>query len=137
MLTDRLENDLGNGQTRRQAGVGVLEDHLNLRTDLAELVLGNVVNLNSVEVNLSGRLFRQTQDRLTDGGLATAGLAHKSHGGSLLNIEGDAVYSLDVTGHMRENTGLDGEILNEMVDLQHVILIVLDGKLAVDVLDPL
>ena len=80
MLAHSLTDDLTNRQTRGQAGERVLEDDLHLRAQGAQLLVGEVIDLLSVEEHLTAGLgVIQAQDRAARGRLAAAGLTDKAH----------------------------------------------------------
>ena len=121
VLAHRLADDLADGQTRRQAGIRILEDDLQLGAHLAQLLAGEGKNVDPVEVDLAGGLVLQTQDRAADGGLAAARLAHETHGGAALDAEGNAVHRFYLTDRAAEEAALDREVLHEVLDFQKVI----------------
>ena len=92
------------GSTGRQAGEGILEDDLHLRAQWPAFPCRTeVIDLPAVEQHLAAGLFAaQAQDGAAGGGLAAAGLAHQTHGGAALQIEGDAVHGLDLAHHVWE-----------------------------------
>ena len=121
VLAHRLADDLTDRKTRRQAGIRVLEDDLNLGAHLAQLILGQGKDVLAVEVDLAVGLVLQAQDGSADGGLAAAGLADKAHGGTALDLKRCAVDSLDVADGHLEEARLDGEILFQILDNQQVL----------------
>ena len=127
VLTDGLADDLAHGHTGLQRGEGVLEDDLHLGAHVAHLLGVKVIDLLAVEQHLAAGLFAgQTEDGAAGGCLAAAGLAHQTHGGTALEVEGDAVHGLHVTHGLVEHTALDGEVFLQVLDLEDILRIVLD-----------
>ena len=127
VLADGLTDDLAHGHTGLQRGEGVLEDDLHLGAHVAHLLGVEVIDLLAVEQHLAVGLFAgQTEDGAAGGGLAAAGLAHQTHGGAALEVEGDAVHGLHVTHGLVEHTTLDGEVFLQVLDLEDILRIVLD-----------
>ena len=121
MFPNTFTNDLGDGQTGRQAGIGVLEDDLDIGTVLPQFGLAQTEDLGAVEVDFAIGLFLQAQDGLADGGLAAAGLADQTHGGTTLDLERDAVNGLHMADGLLKEAGLDGEILFQILDNQQIL----------------
>ena len=57
---------------------------------------------------IPGKEATCTEDGLTDGGFAAAGFTHQTHGGTPLDLEGNAVNSLYIADGLFEKTGLNG-----------------------------
>ena len=71
-----------------------------------------VIDLLAVEEHLARRLLAgETEDGAAGGGLAAAGLAHETHGGTALEIEGNAVHGLHIARGLADHAALDGEVL--------------------------
>ena len=127
MLADSLADDLAHGHTGLQRGEGVLEDDLHLGAHVAHFLGTEVIDLLTVEQHLAAGLFAgQTKDGTAGGGLAAAGLAHQTHGGTALEVKGDAVHGLHITNGLVEHAALDGKVLLQVLDLEDVLRIVLD-----------
>ena len=121
MLPHRLADDLAHGKPGGQARKRILEDDLHLRAKAAHLLIGDIVDLLPVKQHLAaGLLPGQAQDGTARGGLAAAGLAHKTHGGAAPEVEGHAVHRLDIADGFGDHAALDGEVLFELVHHQDV-----------------
>ena len=80
VLTHGLTDDLADRHTRGERGERVLEDDLHLRAQGAQFLVGEVIDLLSVEEHLTAGLgVIQAQDRAARGRLAAAGLTDKAH----------------------------------------------------------
>ena len=80
VLAHGLADDLADRHTRGERRERVLEDDLHLRAQGAQLLVGEVIDLLSVEEHLTAGLgVIQAQDRAARGRLAAAGLTDKAH----------------------------------------------------------
>ena len=128
VLTHGLADDLADRHTRGERGERILEDDLHLRAQGAHLLGGEVVDLLTVEEDLTGGLgVIQAEDGAARGGLTAAGLADETHRRAALQVEGDAVDGLDVADRVGDHAAFDGEVLLQVVDLQDVLRIILNG----------
>ena len=93
---ERLADDVADGLPRVQRGVRILEDDLDVATQLAHrgTLLG--VDVDSVEGQLAAGRLLQPHQHPAEGRLAAAGLAHDAQGLALVELEGDPVDRLDM-----------------------------------------
>ena len=128
MLAHSLTDDLTNRQTRGQAGERVLEDDLHLGTQVTQLPAGHIVHFFAVEQYLTAGFFAgKAQDCTAGGGFAAAGFADQTHGMAALEVEGNAIDSLDMTHGLGHQAALDGEVFFKLVDHQNILIIIGDG----------
>ena len=129
VLTHRLTDDLAHGHTGLQRGEGILKDDLHLRAHIPHFLVREGIHVLTVKQHLTAGLFAgQTQDGAAGGGLATAGLAHQTHGSTTLEVKGDAVHGLHMAYGLADHTALDGEVLLQILDLQNVLGIILHRR---------
>ena len=91
-----LGDDLDDGLTGVQAGVGVLEDDLELLTHLLHLagvVLGDVL---PVVEDLAGGRLDKPQNGAAQGAFSAAGLAHHADGLTGIDLHVDTVHRVEV-----------------------------------------
>ena len=122
MFAHRFAYDLADGETRRQAGIRILEDDLHSRAHVAEFALAQSGHVLSVENDLAGRLGIKTKDRSAAGRLAASGLADQTHRLTALDREGDSVDRADLTDRVLEETRFDREPLYEIPDFEEVFV---------------
>ena len=129
VLTHCLADDLAHGHTGLQRGEGILEDDLHLRAHIPHFLVREGIHVLTVKQHLTAGLFAgQTQDGAAGGGLATAGLAHQTHGSATLEVKGDAVHGLHMAYGLADHTALDGKVLLQILDLQNVLGIILHRR---------
>jgi fused signal recognition particle receptor len=127
-----LTDDLRNGKTGRQAGIGILENDLHIGTVFPQLGLREAENIHAVKEHFTLGLILQTQDGLADGGLAAAGLTNQTHGRTALDLKGDAVNSLYMANGLLKEAGLDGEVFFQILNDQQVLLVLFSAVEAID-----
>ncbi len=94
---DRFGDDGIDPQARIEAGVGILENHLDAAAQmLARLQLPGVAHRNAVDDNFARCRRQQADDHPGDGGLARAGFADQRESLAFGDIEGDAVDGLEI-----------------------------------------
>lgn len=76
----RLADDVAYGDARVERGVGVLEDHLDLATEFAQILSPSGGDVSLTEHDLAGRGWHEAQQRATEGGLAATRLANHAEG---------------------------------------------------------
>ena len=131
MDVDAFTHDVTDGHAGVQACVGVLEHDLHpaavgqhIHCDLLFLIKQQV----AIIVDLTAGGLVQAQQGAAGGGLATAGLAHQTHGSTTLEVKGDAVHGLHMAYGLAYHTALDGEVLLQILDLQNVLGIILHRR---------
>ena len=128
VLTHGLTDDLADRHTRGKRGERVLEDDLHLRAQGAHLLRGEVVDLLTVEEDLTGGLrVVQAEDGAARGGLTAAGLTDETHRRAALQVEGDTVDSLDIADRVGDHTALDREVFLQVIDLKNVLRVIFHG----------
>ena len=90
-----LGNDLDDGLAGVNAGVGVLEDDLQILAQGTELPLADLGDILALVDDLSGGGLHQAEDASAQGGLAAAGFAHYADGLALLDIQVDAIHRME------------------------------------------
>ena len=123
MLPHSLADDLAHGQTRGEAGIGVLKDNLYPGTELTQFLLAERKDILSVYSDLAGGLFQQAEDRAATSAFATSTLAHKAHSLAAFNFKADSVYRLDIARRAFEKSCLDGEIFDKIINFKQIILL--------------
>ena len=94
---DRLGDDGVDPEARVEAGVGVLEHHLDAAAQpLAHLRLLRVGHRDAVDHDLARGRRQQADHHARDRGLARAGFADEREGLALPDVEGDAVDRLEI-----------------------------------------
>ena len=82
----------------------------------------------AVEQYLTAGFFAgKAQDCTAGGGFAAAGFADQTHGMAALEVEGNAIDSLDMTHGLGHQAALDGEVFFKLVDHQNILIIIGDG----------
>ncbi len=95
VFLERLAHDVFHDPARVQAGVGILEDHLDAPAQLAALRgLERGVGVLAVEGEAAARGLVQAHQQPGDGALAAAGLADQRQGLALLDVETDPVHGM-------------------------------------------
>ena len=95
MDLEGLRQDLVNGLSGVQRGVGILENDLHLAADGAHILAAQGRQLRALEGDRAGSGLDQVQHQPPGGGLAAAGLTHHTQGLTPENLEGNIVYGLD------------------------------------------
>ena len=107
---------------RVERGIGVLEHHLHLAAQLAELVMVGAGDILAFEPHLARRRLGQPQDRATGRGLAAAALADETKGLATADIEAHAVDRLDrFRAGPQEQAAPHPEVNLEVLDAQDVV----------------
>ena len=122
MRAHRFADDLADRHTRRKAGVRILEDHLHMRAQRAQLLLGELCKVLPLEHDRTAGHIMQAQDRAADRGLAAAGFAHKAHRRAAFDGEGHIVHSLHESLGPAKGGGVNGIILFEVLYYQEVVV---------------
>ena len=105
-----------------------MEDDLHLGTQVTQLPAGHIVHFFAVEQYLTAGFFAgKAQDCTAGGGFAAAGFADQTHGMAALEVEGNAIDSLDMTHGLGHQAALDGEVFFKLVDHQNILIIIGDG----------
>ena len=112
VYVQRLGDDVGDGHTGIQRGIGVLENHGAFLAVLQNVLLG--YNLFAVEEYFTGGGLIQVQQRTPNGCLAAAAFAHQTQGLPPVDGEGHIVHSLQRLGG--KGTGGDIEVLLQVLD---------------------
>ena len=100
-----------------QTGHGVLKNHLHLGAqDLGGVLIQLAADVLAVENDLTGGGLVKPDDTAADGGLAGAGLAHKTVGLAGVDVEAHIVHGPDGVA------GIDLKILLKVLDLQKRLL---------------
>jgi hypothetical protein len=116
----RLRQGLPDRHAGVQRRVRVLEHDLHVPPGLAQLLFAEPGDVDAVEDHAARGRFHEPQNGPRGRRLAAAGLADQRDRLSLVDVEVHAVDGLDLTDHpLHENAGTDGEVLDEVVHLQH------------------
>ena len=119
----RLSDDLLHRMARVERGVRVLEDHLHFGPQAAQFLRAEPSKILPIQDHLSGSGAVELQDGAPGGGFAAAALTHQAQGLPALDLEGDAVHSLDRPPAAAEQAALQGKILLQPAHLeQHLVL---------------
>ena len=110
MDIQRLSDDISNCHSWVKGGIWILEHHGSLGPVFLH---GRLVYLLSIVDDLTGSRLVEMEDGAPRSGLSTARLTHKAQGLTLLDGEGNVVYSLK--GFGLEKTHIDIEILLEVI----------------------
>ena len=102
---------LDDGLAGIEAGIGVLEDDLEVLPELPQLPAAQLHDVAAVVEDLAGGGLDEPDDGAAQGGLAAAGLAHDAHGLLGVDLEVDAVHGVE------PGAALELEVLLEVVDL--------------------
>ena len=95
MLLERLTNDVFHQPARVQAGVGVLEDHLDAAAHgLGISAFEGGVGVLPIKSEATARGVVQAHQQAGHGALATAGFAHQGQRLALLDLEAHTVHSV-------------------------------------------
>ena len=100
------------GANGKATGVGVLVPGTDVVVDDVERVF-------ALELDLAGSGLDQTQHALSGGGLATARLAHDGKGLTAVYHKRHVLNGVHLASLALEQAAANGEVLNEVVDLQH------------------
>jgi hypothetical protein len=120
----RAAHDLAYALARVERGVGVLEDHLHLATQRAEIAAAHARDLAAVEPDRAGGRLQELEDRARQGGLSAAGLSDQAQRFAGRHREGDPVHgSHRADLPVDQDSGLDREVLDEAVNLQEGLAI--------------
>ena len=115
---ERLADRAPDGVARVERRERILEDHLHPPPQLAQLRLGQVRDVGSLEEDAAARWLVEPEHRPPDGRLAAPGLADEPDGLAAADRQGDAVDGLDVADvAVEDDAALDGEPDAEVVQL--------------------
>ena len=114
----RLADDIGNGHSGIQRGIGILKHHSGLFAVLHQILLGG--NLFAVKPDLTVGGLVQVQQSSAHSGLAAAGLAYEAESLASADGERDIVHSLQ--GLAGEQAGIDTKILLEVLYLNQIFI---------------
>ncbi len=117
-IDQRLGQDVAHLHARVQRGERVLEHHLHAPPQRPQLPGRQVVDALAVQIDFAVGDRIEPQDRLADGGLAAAGLAHQRQGFAAVDRERHAVHRVDLRGLLPQHTAVDREVLLQAVDLE-------------------
>ena len=118
MEIERLAQHRADRHARIEAGIGVLEDHLQAATARAHLVGVERQQVVALEAHLAGAGLDQPQHEAADGRLAAARLAHHRERLAFLDMEVDAIDRADMRRGAAEDTALHREVLGQPFDLE-------------------
>src|SRR3546814_5710857 len=105
MGADRLGNDVGDAPARVQAGIGVLEDHLQALAQASGVgARGDGRHVATVEEDAPAARPVQSDDEARHRRLAAAGLADEAEGGAARNAEGNVVHRRQQRARSEEHT---------------------------------
>src|SRR5207249_6263684 len=119
---DRLAQDVAHAHTRVQPRVEVLEDHLHLAPQAAQLGSAQGRDVASVEHDAPAARVGQPQHRAPDRGLAAAGLADQADGLVFPDIEAHAVDRRNhapLTGQHGEQAATLAVVLAQVGDFEN------------------
>ena len=91
-----LGDDLQHGLAGVEAGVGILEDDLEILAQLPHLPAAHLHDVPAVVEDLAGGGLDEPDDGTAQGGLAAAGLAHHAHRLLGVDLEVDAVHGVQL-----------------------------------------
>jgi hypothetical protein len=114
----RLADDVPDGETRIERGVGVLEDHLDLAAQSEELGLAAAHEVLAPVQDAPRRRLLEPDDRPAEGRLAAAALPDQTEGSARPEREGDPLHRHDVPTLAREDSAPDRVELLEVLDLE-------------------
>ena len=106
-LLDRTED----GIHRIERTIGVLEDRLDMPTEVEQLGFTEIGDILALIEHLARSRLKQTQHHIRHGGLAGAGFAHNRQRGAALDGEGHVIDSFE---HLLLTREL--ELLRQMFD---------------------
>ena len=92
--TDRLGNDIPDFPARIEAGIGVLEDHLQATADRRHFLAGAASDIHALELDGTAARPMQADDQFRHRGLAAAGFSDKAEGLARFDSEINAIYGL-------------------------------------------
>ena len=121
MDIQRLTDDIRDGHTGVEGGIGILENHSGLLAEFLNIALGN--DLLTVIPDFTGSRLIQMQDGTANSGFTTTGLTNKTQCFTLMDGEGNTVHSLQ--GLCFESTHTDIKILLQILDFQQGLLFVI------------
>ena len=115
MGQEGLSDDVPDGHTGVQRGVGVLKDHLHFLPPGLKLFLGHMGDVLSVQDDLPAGGVVDTDDGPGAAGFAAAGFPHQTQGLSPGDGKGDVIHRVD------DFFPVDPEILREVFHLQNML----------------
>ena len=119
---ERLADDVEERHPRVERGERVLEDHLHLPAQHAQLVLGHRGDVDDLPAVGQQDLARRRGDRAQDAarrrGLAAAAFAHQRERLALAHEERDVVDRLDLADGLLQQAAADREVLLQAADVQ-------------------
>jgi hypothetical protein len=112
----RLCDDLAHRHTGIQRRIRVLEDELNLATELAKLAPGEIGDVVTPEGDFPVRGIEQARDAASHSGFTATRLPNNAKGLASFEGEIDPVHGLDLTDLSPDEPGLDREVLPQSLD---------------------
>ena len=94
VLTRRLADNFTDGQSGREACIGVLKNHLHIRTQLVEGSVFKVGNFLALKVHLAARNVMQAQNRAAHSRFSATAFADYAEGFAPFKLERNAVNRL-------------------------------------------
>ena len=88
----RFRNDVLHAHTRVQRRKWILEDHLNISPQSAQLLLTHLSQVLSLKENASLRRGQKTNDAVSASGLSTARFSYDPEGFSFFETKTDPIY---------------------------------------------
>src|SRR5258705_2881421 len=119
---ERLAQDVAHAHPRVQARIEVLEDHLHLAPQGAQLGAAHLGDIAPVEHDTPAARVGQPQHRASDRGLAAAGLADEADGLVFPEIKAHAIHRRDhapLAGQHREEAATLAIVLAQIGDFEN------------------
>ena len=110
IITQSDADQLIDGLSGVQRGIGILEDQLHILAGKAQLLLVHLIDVLALEQDLTGGGLYQTQNGTAGSGLAAAGLTNQTQGLTLFDGKADVIHSV-------EHTALGGKMFGQILDL--------------------
>jgi hypothetical protein len=113
-----LADDVANGNARVERGVGVLEHHLDLATQFAQILSASGGDIALAEHDLPGGGRHEAEQRAAEGGLTATGFADHTKGFVGHQVEGDPADRLNSADLASEHPGADRKLGDEVADAE-------------------
>lgn len=118
MHADRFGDRLAHRQTWVEAAVGILEDHLGMAAEAAQLAALQRAHVGAEDRDLAGVGLDQAQHAASQGGLAAAAFADQAEGLARGKVEIDTIDGAHRPDLPAEQPTADREVLHQAADAQ-------------------
>eukprot|EP01022_Parablepharisma_sp_SALTPOND_P030360 TRINITY_DN760_c2_g5_i1.p1 TRINITY_DN760_c2_g5~~TRINITY_DN760_c2_g5_i1.p1 ORF type:complete len:1316 (-),score=509.04 TRINITY_DN760_c2_g5_i1:3474-7421(-) len=133
MYQHRLHDGIADRHARIERGKRILEDELDIATQLAQLAARQLRQVAPAEFDTATGDIDQAQQGTAGGGLAAAGLADDGQGLAGIQIEADLLHRMHALLHTTEDAALDIKAGGQLAHLEDGLALLGDFLLCLQV----